>query len=201
VKIRGFRIELGEIESVLASHDEVAAVAVTVLEDADAPADKRLVAYVVPGPGAGAGAGSGLDAQSLRGWCEQQLPDYMVPGWFVFLDALPLTANGKLDHAALPEPGGEGEGPAGSSTAPRTEFEAALAGIWTDVLRLERIGVHDDFFDLGGHSLLAMQVVNRISLLTGLQVSVKEFFGRPTVEALAQYVLELFAAEDADQGA
>ena len=85
--------------------------------------------------------------------------------------------------------------------APRTERETIVADVWADLLGVERVGVHDDFFDLGGHSLLAMQVVNRISLLTGLQVSVREFFGRPTVAALAQYVLELYAAEEAGEQA
>jgi len=166
---------------------------VLVRGDDDAPGDKRLIAYLVPVDGAAPQPGE------LREWCAERLPDYMVPGWFVTLESLPLTGSGKVDKSALPEPGEQGEDPEGGHTAPRTEFEAALAEIWTDVLRLERVGVHDDFFDLGGHSLLAMQVVNRISLLTGLQVSVREFFGRPTVAALAQYVLDLYAAEEAGE--
>jgi amino acid adenylation domain-containing protein len=189
VKIRGFRVELGEIESVLAAHDRVAAAAVAVHgdgADADAPDDKRLVAYLVSAPGAEP------DPRELRGWCEARLPDHMVPGWFVVLDALPLTVSGKVDRAALPRP----QSPAGGHTAPRTELEIALAGIWADVLGLDRVGLDDDFFELGGHSLLAMQVVNRISLLTGLELGLREFFRRPTVEALAQYTLDLFAAEE-----
>jgi hypothetical protein len=121
----------------------------------------------------------------------------MVPARFVLLDELPLTPNGKVDRAALPAPQDSADrGAAYADEAPRTEFEAALAEIWTEVLRIERVGLRDDFFELGGHSLLAMQVVNRISLLTGLQLGVREFFGRPTLAALAPYLLELFAAED-----
>jgi amino acid adenylation domain-containing protein len=192
VKIRGFRIELGEIEAVLAAHEDVAAVCLLVRESSPDAADRQLVAYLVPAAPAGR-----PESRELRNWCEARLPEHMVPARFVLLDELPLTPNGKVDRAALPAPQDSADrGAAYADEAPRTEFEAALAEIWTEVLRIERVGLRDDFFELGGHSLLAMQVVNRISLLTGLQLGVREFFGRPTLAALAPYLLELFAAED-----
>jgi amino acid adenylation domain-containing protein len=190
VKIRGFRIELGEIESVLTGHEEVAAAVVAVRADTAAPAEKRLVAYLVPV----AGGGDRLDVTELRQWCAGSLPDHMIPAAFVTIDKLPVTTNGKIDREALPEPEDE-RAPSGAYVAPRSELEAALAEIWADILGLEQVGIHDDFFELGGHSLLAMQVASRISLLTGLEVGVRELFGRPTVEALAPYLLQLFAAE------
>jgi len=194
VKIRGFRIELGEIESVLAQFDGVAAAVAAVRADAADPTRKRLVAYLVPVVGEGAR----LDVTALRQRCAGLLPDHMIPSAFVTLGQLPLTANGKIDRAALPEPDDERVAE-GSYLAPRSEFEAALAEIWADVLGLDRVGIDDDFFRLGGHSLLAMQVASRISLLTGLDIGVRELFGRPTVAAFAPYVLELFAAETAHE--
>ncbi|MBR7826930.1 amino acid adenylation domain-containing protein [Actinospica sp. MGRD01-02] len=190
VKIRGFRIELGEIESVLAAHEQVSAVHLQVRESAQDAADRRLVAYLTS-----ATPGTGPETRELRDWCATRLPEYMVPAHFVLLDEMPLTPNGKIDRAALPAPE-EPAGPDRVDDAPATEFETALAEIWTDVLRVDRVGMHEDFFELGGHSLLAMQLVNRISLLTGLELSVRDFFARPTLDALAPYLLELFAADD-----
>ena len=132
---------------------------------------------------------------ALRQWCARLLLDHMIPSAFVTLDALPLTANGKINREALPEPGDERGAASGTYTAPRSEFEAAIAEIWADILGLEQVGIQDDFFRLGGHSLLAMQAATRISLLTGLQLGVRELFDKPTVEALAPYLLQLLAAE------
>ncbi|HEX6037441.1 amino acid adenylation domain-containing protein, partial [Longimicrobium sp.] len=143
VKIRGFRIELGEIEARLAEHPEVREAVVLAREDV--PGEKRLVAYVV----------GEAEADALRARLRQSLPEYMVPAAFVPLDALPLTANGKLDRKALPAPEGDAYARAGYE-APLGEVEAALAEIWGEVLGLERVGRWDHFFELGGHSLLAI---------------------------------------------
>jgi amino acid adenylation domain-containing protein len=173
VKLRGYRIELGEVETVLLQHRAVQEA--VVLARADIPGDLRLVAYVVPHQGSGVGGqGSGDQAPAvlipdprslipdLRAFLTVKLPDYMVPTTFVLLDALPLTPNGKIDRRALPAADRSGPAPASRYVAPRTPTEAALAEIWADVLHLEQVGVHDDFFDLGGHSLLATQLLFQI---------------------------------------
>ena len=122
----------------------------------DTPGDKRLVAYLVPR------RLPLLDVADLRNWVKEQLPDYMVPAALVVLPSLPLTPNGKVDRKALPAPEYQRAELAGEYQAPRTPAEEVLAGIWAEVLELERVGVHDNFFELGGHSLLATQVVSRI---------------------------------------
>ncbi|MFD8789150.1 amino acid adenylation domain-containing protein, partial [Kitasatospora sp. NPDC059599] len=180
VKVRGVRIELGEIESRLAAHEDVASVVVTVREDV--PGDKRLIAYVVPRPGAGTGAAV------LRRWCADGLPDYMVPAGFVFLEALPSTPNGKVDRRALPAPDRDRPELASGFVAPRDETETVIAGIWAEVLGVDRVGVHDNFFDLGGHSLVATRVVSLLRRELGREVPLRELFGSPTVEQLAQAV-------------
>jgi amino acid adenylation domain-containing protein len=178
VKIRGFRIELEEIEAILAAHAEVRE-AVVLARD-DAPGDPRLVAYVAPREGA-----SPL-ATELARHLAAALPAYMVPSSFVLLDALPLTANGKVDRQALPAPAA----PAGDSrdeaaSAPRGQAEALLSEIWADVLRLPRVGIHDNFFALGGHSLLAPRTVGRIRQAFGIEVPLSLLFQHPTVAGLA----------------
>ncbi|HEX2201826.1 MAG TPA: phosphopantetheine-binding protein, partial [Longimicrobium sp.] len=175
VKIRGFRVEPGEIEAALREHPSVREAAVVAREDT--PGDRRLVAYVVA---------DGTDAAALKAHLEVRLPAFLVPAAFVPLAALPLTANGKVDRQALPEPGAEG-GEEGY-VAPRTPVEEALAGIFAQVLKHEEVGVHDDFFVLGGHSLLATQVVSRVRRLLGVQLSVRALFESPTVAGLAERV-------------
>ncbi|WP_308805610.1 non-ribosomal peptide synthetase, partial [Acrocarpospora corrugata] len=138
VKLRGLRIELGEIESALAGHPAVAAAVVVVREDV--PGDKRLVAYCVL-----AGGGE-EDVAGLREWCRRSLPEYMVPAWFVFLESLPLTPNGKVDRKALPMPQGQRPDVGDSYVAPRNEVEAVIADVWAQVLGVDRVGVHDNFF-------------------------------------------------------
>jgi acyl carrier protein len=180
VKVRGFRIELGEIESVLLGYESVRA-CVVVAKD-DTLGGKRLVAYVVAAEGAEA------DSARLRAHAAERLPDYMVPSAFVLLEELPLTPNGKVDRKALPEP--EGRGAGAEYVAPRTPVEELLAGIWAEVLGVERVGVNDNFFELGGHSLLAIQVTTRIRELLGVEVPLRALFESPTIDRLARVVAE-----------
>jgi len=179
VKIRGFRIEPGEIEAVLASHAAVAECAVVVREDR--PGSRRLVGYVVLDQ-------TDLTTAALAAWLRERLPDYMIPAAFVVLDALPLTANGKLDRKALPAP--ERSADAEGSDAPSDPVEELIAGIWAQVLELDRVGRRDDFFALGGHSLLATQVISRLRDLLGVEVPFRTLFEHPTVAALARVIQE-----------
>ncbi len=178
VKVRGFRVEPGEVEAALLAHPAVRE-AVAVVRDGPSalPDDRRLVAYVVPAEGGDA------SPAVLREHLRERLPEYMVPSSIVPLDALPLTPSGKLDRRALPAPGGDGVRE-GRYEAPRNSVEEALVGIWQDVLGVERVGVHDSFFDLGGHSLLATRVVARIRVLR-VEVPVRQIFQTPTVAGLA----------------
>ncbi|MER7764362.1 amino acid adenylation domain-containing protein [Streptomyces sp. NPDC097619] len=173
VKVRGFRIEPGEIESVLAGLPDVAAAAVVV--HASAAGVKRLVAYTVPAAGSTAVPGG------LRDRLAAVLPEYMVPSAFVELSALPLTVNGKTDRAALPEPDfGDGSG-----RPPKDAREEVLAGLFAEVLGLERVGVEENFFALGGHSLLAMRLVARIRAELGVGLQVGAVMSAPTVADIA----------------
>ncbi len=174
VKVRGFRVEPGEVEAVLAAHPGVREAAVAAREDA--AGEPRLVGWVAP---------SGLDPGELRGWLRARLPAHLVPEALVALDALPLTAGGKLDRAALPAPGGGG---AAAHVAPRTPAEEALARIWADVLRVERVGVRDDFFELGGQSILAIRLLARVRAELDAEVTVAELLVEPTVDGMARAV-------------
>jgi amino acid adenylation domain-containing protein len=178
VKLRGFRIELGEIESALLAQPSVAAAAVAVNGAGD---DAALVAYVVP-------AGGAVHAPELREALKRRLPEYMVPAAFVALDRIPLTANGKVDRRALPEPDGAGIAAGGAHVAPATPVEEVLAGIWAEVLRVERVGTADSFFELGGHSLLATRVASRVRAAFGVELPLRALFEGPTVAALAGWV-------------
>jgi amino acid adenylation domain-containing protein len=175
VKVRGFRIEPGEIEAALTRHPEVSQAVVLVREAA--PGDRRLVAYVV------GAAGAAPPARALRELLAETLPAYMVPSEIVALGALPLTPSGKLDRRALPVPESGAE-PSGWA-APSTPAEELAAGIWEEVLGVERVGVHDNFFELGGHSLVAAQIAARLQDAFGVEVSLRAFFEAPTVAELA----------------
>ncbi|WP_149561652.1 non-ribosomal peptide synthetase [Streptomyces cacaoi] len=174
VKIRGFRIEPGEIESALHGHPGVAQAAVTVHRDR--AGHRRLVAHVVPAPG------PAPEPRALREHVAAHLPDHMVPAAVVLLDALPLTANGKLDRAALPAPAYPSAERGG--TPPRTPTEKALAAIWCELLGVEHVGVEDNFFDLGGDSILSIQTATR-ARAAGLALTSRDVFLRQTVEQLA----------------
>ncbi len=181
VKIRGFRIELGEIETVLGQHPSVQEAVVLAREKAG----KRLVAYVT------ACDGHETSVSELRGYIRERLPSYMVPSVFVTLEALPLTPNGKVDRRMLPAPDSTRPELAEAFAAPRTPTESALAGIWAEVLGLDKVGIHDNFFELGGHSLQAAQVASKMSMAMDLRISVKLLFLRPTIKELAQAVEDL----------
>ncbi|HVR96684.1 MAG TPA: condensation domain-containing protein, partial [Thermoanaerobaculia bacterium] len=180
VKVRGFRVEPEEIESVLGGCPGVRQT--VVLARRMGPGDTRLVAYVVPEPGAGSPV-------VWRAFLRDKLPDYMVPSYFVELEALPLNANGKVDRRALPAPEAVRPDLAAAYVAPRTPLEETLAAIWSDVLGIERVGVEDDFFELGGQSLLATQAVSRVRQAAGgVEVPLRALFEGPTVAELARIV-------------
>jgi amino acid adenylation domain-containing protein len=183
VKLRGFRIELGEIEAALLSEPSVAQAVVVAREEA---AGKRLVAYVVPHQDAAS------DISELRRHLQQKLPDYMVPAALVWLDRLPLTPNGKLDRNALPAPDRHRET---DYQPPRNPVETVLAGLFAEVLGLDRVGVNDNFFELGGHSLLAMQLVSHVRAAVGVTLPVRVIFMGPTVAEVAVHVEEALASE------
>jgi amino acid adenylation domain-containing protein len=182
VKIRGFRIELGEIEGLLTQHPAVWENVVVVREDE--PGDKRLVAYVVPK------VGQSLTVQELRQFLSNQLPSYMVPNAFVLLESLPLTSNGKVDRRALPKPELDST-LLEKFVAPRTPIEEMLAQIWTQVLKVEQVGIDDNFFALGGHSLLATQLVSRIRNLFKVELPLRELFTTATLAELARSIGQL----------
>ena len=176
VKIRGFRIELGEIESVIAQHAAVREVVVMAREDT--PGDKRLVAYLT------AAATDGL-LEELRARIRARLPDYMVPAAFVILPRLPLTENGKVDRRALPLPDAVRPALETEFVEPEGETETAIAAIWRRLLRVDRVGANDSFFDLGGSSVLAVESLSALRRELGRAVPVVALFRHPTVRGLA----------------
>ena len=183
VKIRGFRVELGEIEAVLSQHPQVREQVVLAPEEVGhhvpMVGEKRLVAYVVPQDG------QAPIRSELRNHLQGKLPEYMVPSAFVMLDRLPLTPNGKIDRRALLAPGQERPDLGTSYAAPRTAIEEQLAVIWAEALGLERVGIHDNFFDLGGNSLTVMRVAARVHMLLDVELPVGKMFEAATIAELA----------------
>ncbi|MCC5602612.1 non-ribosomal peptide synthetase [Nostoc favosum] len=178
VKIRGFRIEPQEVEAVLCQHPDVRAGVVLVREDQ--PGEKRLVAYIIPD--------FAITPTELRRFMREKLPEYLVPTAFVLLDALPLTANGKVDMHSLPAP--EQVHSTTKFIAPRTDIEVQLASIYAQVLNLKQVSIHDDFFDLGGHSLLATQLIAQSLQVFQVELTVIDLFDAPTVAGLAERILQ-----------
>ncbi|MBZ4419892.1 non-ribosomal peptide synthase/polyketide synthase [Myxococcus sp. RHSTA-1-4] len=176
VKVRGFRVELAEVEAALLAFPGVREAVALAREDV--PGDKRLVGYAAAEPS--------LDLGALRAHLQRRLPEYMVPSALVRLDALPLTANAKVDRKALPAP--DARVASRPFVPPRTLTEQRLAALWAQVLRVEKVGVHDDFFELGGHSLLATQVVARVRAELGVDLPLRALFEAPTVERLASWL-------------
>jgi acyl carrier protein len=180
VKIRGFRVELGEISSLLAQHPSVRESVVLVREDE--PGNQRLVAYVLPHPD------RKPVVSNLKDFLQEQLPDYMIPTAFVLLDAFPLTPNGKIDRLALPAPD-SARFNLKEYVAPQTPVEEVLADIWADILKIERVGIHDNFFDLGGHSLLATQLISRVHKILRAQLTLRDLFEEPTIANLSKILI------------
>jgi acyl-coenzyme A synthetase/AMP-(fatty) acid ligase/acyl carrier protein len=178
VKIRGYRIELGEIESALLDFPGAKQCVVIVREDV--PGEKKLVAYLV--------ADEEVTTGELRDHLKNRLPEYMIPSAFVILEAMPLTPNRKIDRRALPAPTAMRGLDETNYVVPRTQLEEAVAGIWADVLHLERVGAEDNFFALGGHSLLATQIMSRIRETFNLEVPLRSLFESPTVASTARAI-------------
>jgi amino acid adenylation domain-containing protein len=183
VKLRGYRIELSEIECIIALQPAVQDVIVIAREDA--VGDKRLVGYVTV---------SGEQAPTvadLRAAVRERLPEYMVPSTFVFLETMPRTPNGKINRKALPPPDMDQARVVGAAyVAPETELQRTVAQVWSEVLRVEHVGLHDNFFDLGGHSLLLAEVHHRLSAMVEKPLTLADFFRFPNVYSLARYLAE-----------
>ncbi|MEP0752181.1 amino acid adenylation domain-containing protein [Trichocoleus sp. Lan] len=176
VKLRGFRIELGEIEAVLSQHPSVRQSIVLLREDVG----QRLVAYIVSNS-------AFINDNDLRSFLKEKLPEYMMPSAFVILKALPLTPNGKIDRLALPAP--ETIKPvADTFVAPRNSVEEVLAGIWVPLLKLEKVGIYDNFFDLGGHSLLIPQLLAKVRETFQIELTLRDFFDAPTIADLGKSI-------------
>jgi acyl carrier protein len=179
VKLRGFRIELGEIESALCEHPQVRE-GVVVLREFTA-GDKRLVAYFVPNEPA-------VKVAEIRNHLKGRLPDYMVPSAFEMMERLPLTPNGKVDRKALPAPASIRAASETAFVPAQNQVEKRVAAIWQKLLRVERIGLNDNFFDLGGHSLLAVQAQAQLSEEFHTDVSILKLFQYPTISSLAKFI-------------
>ncbi len=180
VKLRGFRIELDEVSATLTRHPEITAAVATIHRNA-------LIAHIV--------TTSPLSNTTVRNWCARTLPDHMIPSTTVTLPALPLLPSGKIDRAALPEPGGQEAAPETEFAAPETPTQDVVASVWAEVLGLDRVGVNHNFFALGGHSLRATMVASRLRLAFGCPVQVRDIFESPTVAALSLTVEQLLIDE------
>lgn len=196
VKLRGFRIELGEVEALLTQHPSVRATVVVVREDISG--DKRLIAYIVPDLEERSAPQARTRTQqdniasklptTLRNFLKEKLPEHSIPSAFVLIEDLPLTPSGKVDRRSLPAPDSSLRNREQNYIAPRTPVEEVIAGVWTQVLKSDRISVNDNFFEQGGHSLLATQLVSRLRNIFQLELPLRYVFEFPTVEGLAQAV-------------
>ncbi|MEA2174580.1 MAG: hypothetical protein QOD00_2172, partial [Blastocatellia bacterium] len=186
VKILGYRVEIGEIEAVLKEHPSIGET--FVMDYLDASGDRRLVAYLV------AGAEPAPPVSDLRRFLQEKLPDYMIPSSFMWLDALPLSASGKVERRLLPAPEHSRQRAGEAYVAPHNEIEQTIATVWQEVLQVAQVGIHDNFFDLGGDSIRVYEVHNKLRERLSVQLSILDLFRYPTVEALAHHASE-------DQGA
>ena len=175
IKLRGHRIELGEIEAVLERHPDVQQAVVMLYGEGSG---QQLAAYVKQA--------EKTDPSQLRTWLQERIPDYMAPAIFVSLRQLPLTPNGKVDRKRLPPPEGIARERSTAAVAPRNRMEQILAEIWSEVLRVDKVGIHDNFFDLGGHSLLLIKIHARLRREVDAELAVVDLFRYPTIEALAE---------------
>jgi hypothetical protein len=191
VKIRGFRVELGEVEAALARHPAVREC--VVIPRQDGPGGARLAAYVVPAGGTPPTPGE------LHHFLMERLPEPLLPSAYVFLGSLPLLPNGKVNRRALPLPDGTRPGPEATFVAPRTPVEQTIAAIWAEVLKVGRVGVHDNFFALGGHSLIATQVIARIRAALAADLPLRAIFESPTLEGLAARVVSAMPSDGSRQ--
>jgi acyl-coenzyme A synthetase/AMP-(fatty) acid ligase/acyl carrier protein len=190
VKVRGYGVETGEIESALLKNDSVREAVVVAADGPDS--DARLVAYVVPVKRPAPGT------NELRGFLRDKLPEYMVPADIVVLDELPLTPMGKIDRQSLPPPDLSQPDSVGKLVAPQNPTEVQIAKIWCDVLRVEQVGIHDDFFDLGGNSLTAIEVISRVREFFNVDLLFAVMLAKPTVAGMAAMVLQHQAGEVGD---
>ena len=187
VKVRGVRIELGEIEARLLEHPGVREAIVMAREDKHG--EQHLAAYYTPAPGAAP------DAEELQKHLAEKLTEHMVPRVYISLERFPLTASGKLDRKALPAPDAE-IFESQQYEAPQGETETALAAIWAEILKLERVGRNDNFFDMGGHSLLAIQLGNRIRATLGVALDLRDIFAATTLKDMATVLSALVGVQD-----
>jgi acyl-CoA synthetase (AMP-forming)/AMP-acid ligase II len=192
VKIRGYRIELGEIEAVLLEHEGVREAVVAAREEE--AGDKRLVAYLVAETEQYA-----LTSSQLRSYLKERLPDYMIPASFVMLERMPLTPNGKIDRRSLPEPKGSRPDLEKGFVAPSNHIEEKLARIWSDLLGVAQVGIHDNFFYLGGHSLVATQLISRIQKSFHLKLPLRYLFDKPTIAELAVLISQTLGDQSTPQ--
>jgi amino acid adenylation domain-containing protein len=185
VKIRGFRIELGEIESQLLKHPDIKEV--VVIDRETDSGEKYLCAYIIPASSTGA-PGKTFNTEALREFLSHSLPDYMIPAFFIAIDHIPLTPNKKVDRRSLPEPESSRPQLETAYLEPSTRMEKQISDAWKEILRLDKIGINDNFFDLGGDSFKLIQASNKLKTVLNKDVPVMMMFQYPTIHSLAQYL-------------
>jgi acyl carrier protein len=179
VKIRGLRIELGEIENRLQSHESIKEAVVIVRESGE---DQYLCAYVVPT------RETKIDTPELRQYLSRMLPDYMIPSYFVTLEKIPVTLNGKVNRKALPEPTGQRQGMKVPYAAPEAEKEKIIAQLWQEILQVDKIGIYDNFFELGGNSINLIQLTRKLQDAFQQEIPMVKMFMYPTISSLVDYL-------------